>query len=232
VCFNTRSACSMLPPKQRDHRLAVTTTWKLHYSAPPTKGLTTPSPTSKEPPHMQSLMESAQMELSGSPDIGLAINQVAAEPAQNKAPEAPDMDLAIRQLAIAYFFQLGLQQKEISERLNFPKTALSNLISTIKKRVPNHESVDIRVLLAAAPLPTRKGAPYITKSTTMPAIGHEPGNHRLRRAFEAPRPCTQCRHLNRQDRSHKVRRTRLCCITCGESYPVCDTCQYRWHSRG
>jgi hypothetical protein len=44
------------------------------------------------------------------------------------------MDLAIRHLAIAYLFQLGLQQKEISDRLDFPKAELSNLISAIKKR--------------------------------------------------------------------------------------------------
>jgi hypothetical protein len=142
------------------------------------------------------------------------------------------MDPAIRHLAIAYFFQLGLQQKEISDRLNFPKAAFSNLISAIKKRVPNHKFEDIRVLLAAAPVPSRTGAHYITKSTAIPTIRHAPGNHRLRRAFEAPRPCTQCRHLNRQDRSHKVRRTRLCCIARGEDYPVCDTCQRRWHSKG
>jgi len=181
---------------------------------------------------MQSSAETAHMEMLGSPGIDLTINRDATEPAHNKKPESPDIDLAIRHLAIAYFFQLGLQQKEISDRLNFPKAALSNLISAIEKRVPNHEFEDIRVLLAAAPMPTRKGAPYITKSTTMPDIRHAPGNHRLRRAFEAPRPCTQCRHFNRQDRTHKVRRTRWCCIHCGEGYPICDTCQYRWHSRG
>jgi hypothetical protein len=164
----------------------------------------------------------------------VAPDHVTAEPSQDKTPEkaGPDMDLAIRHLAIAYFFQLGLQKKEISDRLDFPKAELSNLISAIKKRVPNHEFEDIRVLLAAAPVPTPKGTPYITKSTALPAICHEPGNHRLRRAGDVPRPCTQCRFTNRQDRTHKVRRTRLVCIACGENYPICDTCQRQWHSKG
>ena len=184
---------------------------------------------------MESFMESVQIEMSEGPagGTGFAINHDATEPAQDKTPEkGPDMDLAIRHLAIAYFFQLGLQQKETSDRLDFPKAELSNLISAIKKRVPIHEFEDIRVLLAASPVPTRKGAPYITKSTVMPTIRNEPGNHRLRRSYEKSRPCTHCRHLNRQDRAHKVRRTRFSCISCGDQYHICDTCQRQWHSKG
>ena len=73
---------------------------------------------------MESFMESVQIEMSEGPagGTGFAINHDATEPAQDKTPEkGPDMDLAIRHLAIAYFFQLGLQQKEISDRLDLPK---------------------------------------------------------------------------------------------------------------
>ena len=71
---------------------------------------------------MESFLESVQNEMSGGSGTGLAINHDATEPAQDKTPEkGPDMDLAIRHLAIAYFIQLGLQQKEISDRLDLPK---------------------------------------------------------------------------------------------------------------
>jgi hypothetical protein len=177
-----------------------------------------------------------QANMPGGPDTGPAINHVATKPTQpnlNKKPEPPDMDLAIRHIAIAYFFQLGLQTKDICDRLDLQKASLSHMISVIKKRVPNHETEkDIRVLLAAAPAKSlARAAPYITKSTAMPAVRHAPGNHRLRRAFEVSRPCTQCRHLNRRDRTHKVRTTRWCCIKCGEAYPLCATCQRLWHSK-
>ena len=171
------------------------------------------------------------------PDAGPAINNpVATKPTQtnlNKKPEPPELDLAIRHIAVAYFFQLGLQTKDICNRLDLQKASLSHMISAIKNRVPNHETEkDIRVLLAAAPAKSlARAAPYITKSTAMPDVRHAPGNHRLRRAFEVSRPCTQCRHLNRRDRTHKVRTTRWCCIACGEAYPLCATCQRLWHSK-
>jgi hypothetical protein len=171
------------------------------------------------------------------PHVTPAVNHATTKPAQfnlNKKPPPPNMDLAIRHIAIAYFFQLGLQLKDICDELDLHQASLSHMISVIKKRVPNHETEkDIRVLLAAAPAKSlARAAPYITKSTALPAIRHEPGNHRLRRAYETSRPCTQCRHLNRRNRTHKVRRTRFCCICCGESYPLCiTTCQRLWHSK-
>jgi hypothetical protein len=171
------------------------------------------------------------------PDAGPAIkNPVANKSTQtnlNKKPEPPDMDLAIRHIAVTYFFQSGLQLKDICERLDIQKGSLAHMISVIKKRVPDYEAEkDIRVLLAAAPSKSlARAAPYITKSTALPDIRHAPGNHRLRRAFETSRPCTQCRHVNRRDRTHKVHRTRYCCIKCDEAHPLCPTCQRLWHSK-
>ena len=172
------------------------------------------------------------------PYMNPAINRVPTAPAQsnsnlNKKPPPPDMDLAIRHIAVTYFFQSGLQLKDICERLDIQKGSLAHMISVIKKRVPDYEAEkDIRVLLAAAPSKSlARAAPYITKSTALPDIRHAPGNHRLRRAFETSRPCTQCRHVNRRDRTHKVHRTRYCCIKCDEAHPLYPTCQRLWHSK-
>lgn len=55
------------------------------------------------------------------PYVNPAVNHVLTAPAQsnsnlNKKPPPPDMDLAICHIAIAYFFQLGLQLKDICDR--------------------------------------------------------------------------------------------------------------------
>jgi hypothetical protein len=124
---------------------------------------------------------SVQANMPGGSAAGPAIKSPVANKSTqtnlNKKPEPPDMDLAIRHIAVAYFFQSGLQLKDICERLDIQKGSLAHMISVIKKRVPDYEAEkDIRVLLAAAPSKSlARAAPYITKSTALPDIRHALG---------------------------------------------------------
>jgi hypothetical protein len=77
---------------------------------------------------------------------------------------------------------------------------------------------------------TSIGVSYVTKATPLPAFRHSPGDHHLIRSFNKPQSCVYCRHLNRRDLAHKVRRSRLSCSGCSEDYPICNTCQIPWHA--
>ena len=73
------------------------------------------------------------------------------------------------------------------------------------------------------------GMSYITKNTTLPVIRHASGFHYLDRSYSKSRQCAYCRHVNRREPTHKVRRTRFSCFICGDDYPLCKRCQQEWH---
>jgi hypothetical protein len=56
---------------------------------------------------------------------------------------------ACRNAIIGYYFQLGMQQKEICDRLDVDEAAVSKFISGIKELVPNYQSEDIGAMPAA-----------------------------------------------------------------------------------
>ena len=64
-------------------------------------------------------------------------------------PGSSEIPYAYRNLIIGCYFQLGMQQKEICDRLKFEKAALSEFIATVKGLVPNYQSEKIEVILAA-----------------------------------------------------------------------------------
>ena len=64
-------------------------------------------------------------------------------------PKSSEISYAYRNFIIAYYFQLGIQPKEISDRLKVEEAALSEFISTVKELVPNYESMSITAMMAA-----------------------------------------------------------------------------------
>ena len=63
--------------------------------------------------------------------------------------KSSELSYAYRNVIIAYYFQLGMQQKEICDRLKVEEAAVSEFISTVKELVPNYESMSITAIMAA-----------------------------------------------------------------------------------
>jgi hypothetical protein len=64
-------------------------------------------------------------------------------------PKSSEISYAYRNVIIAYYFQMGIEPKEISDRLKVEEAAVSEFISTVKELVLNHESESITAIVAA-----------------------------------------------------------------------------------
>ena len=82
-------------------------------------------------------------------------------------PRGPEIPLTIRHVAIAYFFDLGMRQTDICERLGISKQSLSVLISRTKERCPTYSDPEnagptpeeLNMLCTAAAVKQRSGRP-------------------------------------------------------------------------
>lgn len=82
-------------------------------------------------------------------------------------PRGPEIPLTIRHVAIAYFFDLGMRQTDICDRLGISKQSLSVLISRTKERCPTYSdpenagptAEELNMLCTAAAVKQRSGRP-------------------------------------------------------------------------
>jgi len=83
--------------------------------------------------------------------------QLPASSLQTKMTSTLDIPYATRTVIVAYYFQIGMQQEEICDRLNVEKAACSEFISIIEGVVPDYQSADLPVLFAASRTHERTG---------------------------------------------------------------------------